>query len=61
MRPLAEVGRDGRSGGNEKISSRGVDVPGNACMMCGSVRHFGADQTGQALRPIPTIFDSVRR
>ena len=31
-------------------------------MMCGSLGHFGAAGNGmQALRPIPTIFDSVRR
>ena len=41
-RPLAEAARpDERPAGTEKSFSQGVDGPGNRCMMCGSVGHFG--------------------
>jgi len=29
--------------------------------MSGSLGHFGGEVRDQALRPVPTIFDSVRR
>ena len=60
-RPASEKHPLNRTGGNEKISSRGVDVPRKAGMMSGSLGHFGDGVRDQALRPVPTIFDSVRR
>jgi hypothetical protein len=38
-----------------------VDVPAKRCMMCGSLGHCGGEDWDQALRPVPQIFDSVRR
>ena len=38
-----------------------VDVLANRCMMCGSLGHYGGEDWDQALRPVPQIFDSVRR
>jgi hypothetical protein len=55
----ADTGRQ-----EEKKSQQGVDGNENYPIMCGSVRRFGDErkrQRDEALRPIPTIFDSVRR
>ncbi len=54
------------SRGNEKNLSRGVDVPGNPCIMCGSLGHFGDKQgsklqEGRGAEAGSRIFDSVRR
>jgi len=48
-----------------KKSQRGVDGNENYPIMCGSLGRFGDEgketKRDEALRPIPTIFDSVRR
>jgi len=48
-----------------KKSQQGVDGNENYPIMCGSLGRFGGDgkevKRDEALRPIPTIFDSVRR
>ena len=49
----------------EKKSQQGVDGNENYPIMCGSLGRFGDEgeeaKRDEALRPIPTIFDSVRR
>jgi hypothetical protein len=47
----------------EKKISQGVDGSEICCKMCGSLGRFGGRgaEREKALRPIPTIFDSVRR
>ena len=40
---------------------QGVDGHEICGKMCGSLGHFGDGVRDQALRPVPTIFDSVRR
>jgi hypothetical protein len=64
MRPPRRSGLN-RPARTSKSPSQGVDVLEKGCIMCGSLGHFGADGAqqngGAALRPVPTIFDSVRR
>ena len=55
-----------RDGGEAKKDCRhGVDGIEIGCMIVGSLGHFGANgeavRRDEALRPIPKIFDSVRR
>ena len=49
--------------GKRKKISQGVDGREICCKMCGSLGRYGdrRSRKGKALRPAPTIFDSVRR